>query len=122
MIVLENFDKLLDKAKEQYNFEKNRADRLSKELQEFNEEERIRKKNEELTDLRRRSLHILSDKERQALDAFQHEHYERHKDSHPRTSGSSFTYKITGVGIGTIIEVTCPICGESQDITDTSSW
>lgn len=122
MIVLENFDQLLDKVREQYNFQKARADSLSKELKEFNAEERIRKKNKELADLRSRSLHILSNKERLSLDSFQHEHYERHKDSHPRTSGSSFIYKITGVGIGTVIEVTCPICGESQDITDTSSW
>ena len=122
MIVLENFDELLDNVRKQYNFEKARADRLQKELKEFNAEEQIRKKNQQIQDLRKYSLKVLSEKEYDALESFKHEHYERHKHANPRTAGTSFIYRLTGVGIGTCIEVTCPLCEETLDITDTSSW
>lgn len=35
---------------------------------------------------------------------------------------SNFIYDLTGTGIGTVIKIKCPVCGEEQDITDYDCW
>lgn len=64
---------------------------------------------------------FASQKEKEAYDEFEKEHmYDRLSS---RYNGGRAPYLIpTGTGIGTILKVVCPICGESKDITDTSMW
>lgn len=122
----QNFDELLKSLKDEYEFEKRRAYFASEELrklrEEYNKDEEIKRLNDRITTLRQNSLHILSDKERDAISRFRQVHYESHKESHPRIAGSSFIYRLSGTGIGTCVEITCPICNETLDVTDTSSW
>ena len=66
--------------------------------------------------LRSYSLHRLSEKEWISYQRFRTQHY---KSCH---NGSTFYCKLTATGIGEGVEVICPICGATQDITDTESW
>lgn len=62
-----------------------------------------------------------SEKEKQAYEDFTQEHM--HDRLTSRYNGGRAPYLIpTGTGIGTVLKVVCPICGESKDITDTKIW
>lgn len=37
-------------------------------------------------------------------------------------AGNNVQLFFTNTGIGTVYKVTCPICGETKDITDYGSW
>ena len=64
---------------------------------------------------------FASQKEKEAYDEFEKEHI--HDRLSSRYNGGRAPYLIpTGTGIGTILKVVCPICGESKDITDNSVW
>lgn len=64
---------------------------------------------------------FASQKEKEAYDEFEKEHMHDRLTSH--CNGGRAPYLIpTGTGIGTILKVVCPICGESKDITDTETW
>lgn len=61
---------------------------------------------------------FASQKEKEAYDQFEKEHMHI-----SRYHGGRVPYLIpTGTGIGTHLEVVCPICGEKKDITDTGVW
>ena len=64
---------------------------------------------------------FASQKEKEAYDQFEKEHM--HDRCTSRYNGGRAPYLIpTGTGIGTHLEVVCPICGEKKDITDTEVW
>lgn len=71
---------------------------------------------ETVDDIRKHSLLIMSDREMQKDKAFRQYHYITCRN------GNHFQYDLTGVGVGTIIEITCPKCGIKEDITDIDSW
>ena len=52
-----------------------------------------------------------------------HEFCQKHKEcsKHAGAVGGNITYEITPTGIGDIIKIKC-LCGDSEDITDISSW
>jgi len=96
---------------------------MKRTLQEWNKDEEIQKAQKEADYWRLHSLCHLSDKELERLDDFHQRHYEKCAlPLHSKIAGNTYIYELTGTGIGTIIKVTCPLCGESEDITDTSSW
>ena len=64
---------------------------------------------------------FASQKEKEAYNEFEKEHMHNRLSS--KYNGGRAPYLIpTGTGIGTILKVVCPICGESKDITDNSVW
>lgn len=64
---------------------------------------------------------FASQKEKEAYDEFEKEHM--HDRLTSRYNGGRAPYLVpTGTGIGIILKVVCPICGESKEITDTSVW
>ena len=64
---------------------------------------------------------FASEKEAQAYDEFSEEHM--HDRATSKFNGGRVPYLIpTGTGIGTLLKVVCPICGESKDITDVEAW
>lgn len=63
-----------------------------------------------------RSWMTLSPLEDECLRKFRDKHYQLHK----RDNG--FIAHIFGTGIGTCYRIECPICHESEDITDVSNW
>ena len=66
--------------------------------------------------LRRHSLLVLSKKEYTDAAAFREAHNMSCRNR------STFQYELTHAGIGTIISIRCPVCGKTEDITDTSIW
>lgn len=60
-------------------------------------------------------------KEKKAYEEFEKKHM--HDRLTSKYNGGRGPYLIpTGTGIGTILKVKCPICGEEEDITDTEVW
>ena len=108
----ESFENIVEYINDCEN-EKNNA---LKKLEEFNKDEEILKLKETLNKSRKNSLLEMSDKEKLAEEEFRKIHYNKCKN------GNRFSYELTGTGIGIIIKISCPICKEEKDITDTSSW
>ena len=64
---------------------------------------------------------FASQREKEAYDQFEKEHMHDRQTS--RYNGGRAPYLVpTGTGVGTMLNVICPICGASQNITDTSVW
>lgn len=62
-----------------------------------------------------------SEKEKLAYKQFEEEHM--HDRLISKYNGGRAPYLVpTGTGIGTLLKVVCPICGESKDITDVGAW
>lgn len=62
-----------------------------------------------------------SQKEKDRYLQFEQRHM--HNRAESKANGGRAPYPIpTGTGIGTTLKVVCPICGESEDITDTEVW
>ena len=64
---------------------------------------------------------FASQKEKDRYDEFEKKHM--HQRLTMKIQGGMAPYLIpTGTGIGTHLEVVCPICGEKEDITDLEMW
>lgn len=80
----------------------------------FNKEVEIKKLKEEINEIRKNSLIILSEKESKDRKAFSEEHFKSCK--------SNVIYILEGTGIGMGISVKCKKCGVEKDITDVDNW
>ena len=80
-------------------------------------DEEIKRLKEELDFYQRNTLVTLSDKQRENARCFQKEHYENCE-----TGMMSFKYTIIPTGIGNVVEIKCPKCGEILDLTDYDLW
>lgn len=80
-------------------------------------DEEIKRLKEELDFYQRNTLVTLSDKQRENARRFQKEHYENCE-----TGKVSFKYTIIPTGIGNVVEIRCPKCGEILDLTDYDLW
>ena len=89
--------------------------RLRKQLQERGRDEEIQKLEEELRNVRDKSLRIMTDAEINELSQF--------KKTHGDTCDTRcFQYAIEATCIGSVFRVKCPTCGTERDITDYFSW
>lgn len=123
MIFDKDFDSIILDLQNLYECEVRRADELQEKLDGWNKDAEIQKYKDRAENISRHSLISLSDKELESEKAFRKKHYEScARPLHSKAAGNTYIYEITGTGIGTIITVKCPICGESEDITDISSW
>ena len=80
-------------------------------------DEEIKRLKEELDFYQRNTLVTLSDKQRENARRFQKEHYENCD-----TGMMSFKDTIIPTGIGNVVEIRCPKCGEILDLTDYDLW
>lgn len=80
-------------------------------------DEEIKRLKKELDFYQRNTLVTLSDKQRENARRFQKEHYENCE-----TGMMSFKYTIIPTGIGNVVEIRCPKCGEILDLTDYNLW
>ena len=113
----EDMDKLLGNVKREYDRLKVELEDAQKTIRDYRKEDEIKRLADEIDSLHRHSLCILSDKELQMKKEFIDKHYNMHGRMY-----NEHVYRLCGTGIGTIIKMTCPICNETIDITDTSSW
>lgn len=77
---------------------------------------------DEITDLRyklKRSIGNLTEKEYERYISFIEKHYKLHRKDKKYIG---ITVHLLGCGMGTSYKLECPICHETEDITDTDSW
>lgn len=102
---LEELNKLIEKQERTIN-------ELREQLHQFDLNAEIAERNKKLYDLCENSLYIMTKKERKRHDSFNHKHYLKcYNINH-------FSYDIFNKDGVYHIVVTCPECGESEDITD----
>ena len=111
-----DISKLLEEVQGEYNRQVELVDYFREKYQGFCKDEEIQKLERQVDELRRYSLHVMSEKEHTENAAFQAEHYMKCKN------GNRFQYELIGTGIGTVLYVRCPVCGEQKNITDLNSW
>ncbi|MBP3047353.1 hypothetical protein J9345_11870 [Bacillus subtilis subsp. subtilis] len=92
----------------------NERDSLADKVRKFSKDKEIAKLLKENENLRNNNLHTLSEKERNEADAFRDEHWGKCK--------GNIAYLLTGVSMGTAIEVICSKCKTKKDITDINAW
>ena len=111
-----SFDKLLRCMKDKYDNLNKECEELRETLEVYDEEEEIRKRDEQIRWLETCALEILSEKEVEDIREFRKAHWASCKNS------NDFIYRIFRTGLGNCITVTCPVCKECKDITDASKW
>lgn len=94
---------------------------LRERIASFNEADEIKKHSDAVRDIRKRSLLVMTEKEAEAEIRFRDEHA-HFRGTKMSLFHSIFQYEITGTGIGTILKIRCPRCGQEQDITDYDAW
>ena len=100
---------LLQKDKEDY-----KKDYINA-RQEVYKDEVVERLNKELERYRNNSLEVLSNKEMSQFKEF--------KDSHYKSCKTNDVWVfLSHTGIGTVIKLKCPKCGEEVDITDIDCW
>ena len=119
-MVFDNIQDLLAKVQKQYDALEEENQRLRNELFNYSKEEEVKKAKDHAKYIADHALLLMSDDEIAAAAEFKKKHYEK---CYPKAKvTSSWIYRLSGTGIGTVIEITCPYCKESADITDISSW
>lgn len=111
-----DFVQAMKTIEDRHEADKKRITELEKKLADYRKDEEIAILQNRLEKVFRNSLMNMSDAEYEANKEFKHEHWLKH------SCGNTYRYELQGTGIGTIITITCPICGESKDITDSDSW
>ena len=119
---------LSKKVYDTINFYNNRCEELHKANQELHDqaEELVKKEYEKtIANLKERLRlsygEFASQKEKDAYNQFVEEHM--HDRATSKYNSGRAPYLIpTYTGLGPILKVVCPICGESEDITDMEAW
>ena len=121
--IIEDFDKAMTALKTSYEYMKERVEDMEKTLDEWNKDEEIQQLKKEKKDVYNHSLLQLSNKEVESLRAFRDKHFrECCGNGQYKAKGNTWIYTISGTGLGHVIEITCPECGQSEDVTDIDSW
>ena len=118
---IENFNDAVDALKQSYNYMVETVEATRETLEKFSKDKEIKAARDKAAYYRDNSLIILSNTERQRINSFKMEHYEK-CSQHKKNAGNTYIYTITATGIGSIIKIKCPICGEEIDVTDTEGW
>lgn len=116
-----DIDDCIAEIKEQYDRVIHENEELQQKINNFRKDQEIAKADASVKYIRDHSLLIMSDDELAAARAFKNKHYESCSPKNIKTS-ETWIYTLSGTGIGTVIQITCPYCKKSEDITDISSW
>lgn len=108
-----DFKGLLKDVQDEYDFLAELNKSLQKKVAEWNKDEEIQRAVEMTEYCRTHSLCQMSDNEKKAERAFRDSHYKSCKN------GSKYLYELTGTGIGTVITIKCPVCGEEKTLLTT---
>ena len=123
LIEVKSIEQICQYLKDVYEVLEEKASYYQQQLSEYNKDVEIQKYKDKIDELYSRSLLLMSDKEAEAEYNFRQRHYEQCAlPLNSKSAGSTYIYELTGTGLGTIIKITCPICGQSEDITDIDSW
>ena len=121
---IEDFDTAIETLKTSYNYMKERVEDMQKTLQEWNKDEEIQKLEKRNDWIYAHALCTnLSDKEIADMSAFRKKHFETCcGNGKYKSKGNTWRYEISGTGLGHILKIQCPECGEWLDVTDIDNW
>ena len=88
---------------------------LRQKMQEWRKDDEIQKLEKEIAEVRRHSIHIVTDVELDEINKFRNQHRQSCKKY-------DFGFFLTGTGLGTGIDIQCMVCGEKKDVTDFGAW
>lgn len=111
-----DIDNLLEELHSAYQELQAEKETYKNKLSDWNKERELQSMQNELENCRESALHLFVGKEKESEQRFREQHYQKCKN------GNQFGYLLTGTGIGTSVEIQCPVCGETKDITDYSFW
>lgn len=111
-----DLDSMFQELKEYIKDMETRNEELKDKLNNYNKDKEIQRYQNELMNIRRNSLYILSDKEKELVNEFRKEHYKKCGKS------SRIEYILNPTEIGTGISIRCSKCGGEKDITDYGEW
>ena len=110
-----NSDDMLKQLKDYIDLLKKDKEAYAKRLREYNKDEKIVELEREIERLWDNSIYVCIGKEKELYDEFKKDHY--------KSCGTSdIIITLSPIGIGTVIKVKCPVCGEEEDITDINCW
>lgn len=110
----ENKDKLMSELNTLIDDLIDQKDYLSKQVKNFNAEEKVAKALKEVEKIKRASLYVMNDQENRDADEFGEKHWD--------SCGGNVQYILEGTGVGTAISIKCKKCNEVKNITDYSNW
>ena len=123
LVEIKDIDTICKNLRDTYEVLEGQVEYYKKKFEEYNKDSEIQKYKDKVDKLYSHSLLLMSDKEAEAERDFRSRHYEKCAlPLNSKSAGSTYIYELTGTGLGTIIKITCPICGQSEDITDIDSW
>ena len=120
----DNFDSNITKIIEQYHSMEEYVKEMRQTLDEWNKDKEIQELEKRIKWIYDHSLVTnLSNKELADIKEFKEQHYKTCcGNGKYKSKGNKWIYTVTGTGIGHIIEITCPECGQSVDVTDIDNW
>lgn len=110
-----NIQQSLNSIKQAANYLMRDNKALRATLNKYNKDVAIKAKDDEIRSIYQRSIAVLSPVEYEHAKTFREKHYQSCKNNR-------YIYDLEGTGIGTIVKIKCPVCGEEKDITDLDSW
>lgn len=117
-MITRSFDECLKEMREINESQQSTIEYLREKLRTYDKEKEIVERDEEISRLRNHSICVMSDKEMDADVKFRTKHW---KDTGCK-NGNHYIYDLVGTGFGIDIRIICPVCGESENITDITSW
>ena len=114
--LLNSFDRKLQDIKNEYARSLTRNSELCDLIDSLESGEKFKELERELDYYKTRSIYILYGKEKERYDDFINEHCGCDCKS------KQINIELTGTGLGDCITLRCPVCGSSEDITDTDEW
>ncbi len=91
---------------------------LRDKLETYSQDEEIAKYEKEICEIRRNSLYIMDEQEKEAAKEFIETHFEKHE----KIKACGVRYILTPTAIGMVTEVECRLCLQRKNITNTSNW
>ena len=85
-------------------------------IKKFNKDEELLKKELEIEKIKQNSLYIMTDKEVEKYNNFRNKHYKKCGNS------NNYCFDLCGTGVGTVVHIMCPVCKETEDLTDFGAW
>lgn len=110
------FEQSLNSLQECYQSLYDRYEELYQRYSEYDKDEEISEYKETIKDLQNRALYVMTDKQMSAQQEFRKRHSKKCKTQ------STYLYGIYGSAIGSGLTITCPKCGETEDLTDFDTW
>ena len=117
-MITRSFKECLEEMKEINESQQSTIEHLQEKLRTYDKEKAIAKRDEEISRLHNHSICVMSDKEMDADMKFRTKHW---KETGCKNN-NHYLYDLVACGFGTDITIICPVCGESEDITDSSRW